>query len=181
MGNLTITEAAVEQHVFAKLQPKQRADVKRVYLAGMKVIFDPKTHGQLVQGFEQQMKQSDDLAGNIGADIAHIIIILYGKSKGTMPLGSAIPAGSLLLAKLCEFLASTNAAPVDDTTFTKALHIMSVALLSKFDPKFKQKMGGNPDETTPAAATGQPAPDAAQQPAPPSGLLAQPQTPPQGV
>lgn len=163
---LTITESAVEQHVFAKLQPNQRADVKRVYLAGMKMIFDPKTHGQLVQGFEQQMKQSDDLAGNLGADIAHIIIILYGKSKGTMPLGSAIPAGSLLLAKVCEFVASTNAAQVDDTIFTKALHIMSVALLGKFDPKFKQKMEGGQQEQPPANAGGmlaQPQPVAPQQ------------------
>lgn len=153
MSKLTITEATIEKHIMEKAPPQAQSIIKRVYLAGMKLIFSPQTHGQMMDEFAKQMQQSNDLAGNLGTDIAHIMLILFQQSKGTMPQGALIPAGAMLLAKTCEYLAETNQAQVDDAVFANALHLMSVALMSKFDKGFAQKMGAEP-----SGMVGQPAP-----------------------
>lgn len=152
-GGLTITEKAIEQHMYAKLQPNEQSIITRVYVAGMKVLFSPQTHQQMVQEFEQQMQKGVDVGSLIGTDIAHIMVVLYNESKGTMPKGALIPAGTLLVAKACEFLNGDHMAPVTDKNFTNAVHVMSVALMSKFDSGFAAKVGGA-QSGQPTAPTG---------------------------
>ena len=86
-GQLTITEKSIETEVMKKLPPQAQSIVMRVYTAGMKVLFSPQTHGQVVQGFEQQMQQggSADMASHLGTDLANLMLLLFKESKGTMP------------------------------------------------------------------------------------------------
>ena len=75
------------------------------------------------------------------------------KSKGQMPKASLIPAAIMLLAKICEFLDKTKDAPVDDKVFADASHIVTVALMAKFDKKYADNLnaqGGAPAEQQPA-------------------------------
>ena len=160
-ATLTVSEAALEQHMKEKVKPEDWGVINRVYTAGMKVLFDPKTHTQMMQGFVQDLqKGAGHSVGDIlGADIAHLMIMLYNESKGTMPLGALIPAGTLLIAKVCEFFVNTKSIPITDKGFTDAVHMMSVAV--------QHLMSKQPN-------TQSSAPQVEQAPQQPAGMLAQP-------
>ena len=162
-GTLTITEQLVQQKMFQKLQPNEQSIITRVYQAGMKILFSPQTHQQMVSEFEQQLQKGVDVGQLIGTDMAHIMIVLWNESKGTMPKGALIPAGTLLVAKACEFLKDDSIAPVTDANFSSAVHVMTSALMAKFDPKFAATMQS---AQAPATAPTQPQPPA-------SGMLSQ--------
>jgi len=167
-GTFTITEQALETEMMKKLKPNDQSVLTRVYTAGMKILFSPETHQKMVQEFDQQMQKGVDVGQLIGTDIAHIMVLLFNESKGTMPKGVLIPAGTLLIAKSCEFLHEDHIAPVTDQNFSDAVHVMTSAVMSKFDPSFAAKVGGQqapaqnaqPASTAPAP---QQAPSALQQ------------------
>lgn len=150
-----ITEANMEKYIFSKVKDEQaQMVIKRIYLAGMKILFSPQTHDAMMQDFMEQLKQGGhDVGSVLGADIAHIMIMMYGLSKGTMPLGALIPAGTMLLAKVTEFLNDTGTAQVSDQDFANASHMLATVLQSKFDPKFAQQVTPN-QGTMPAQPTG---------------------------
>lgn len=172
MSNLTVSEKAIEQHMFAKLKPGDQAIITRVYVAGMKVLFSPQTHQQMLTEFESQMKRGVDIGSLIGTDMAHIMLVLWNESKGTMPKGALVPAGTLLVAKACEFLSGDNIMPVTDADFSTAVHVMTAALMSKFDAGFAAKVGQQPGGAGSPASPSSPA-AAPQSPTPPAGMLAQ--------
>jgi hypothetical protein len=169
IGALTITEAALEQQISAKLKPEQMSAVKRIYIGGMKFLFSPQTHKQVFDEFMKGVQQNaqHDIGSVLGADMAHVMLILYGESKGTMPPIAIIPAATLLIAKTCEFLNTTKTMPITDKDFGTAVHMMSTVIQSKLNPKFNQSIGAQ-SNAQPATPT---APPAAQ----PSGMMAQPQ------
>jgi hypothetical protein len=172
MSQLTITEQAIEQKIFAKLDKNDRSIITRVYVAGMKVLFSPATHQKMVSEFESQLKSGHDVGSVIGMDIAHIMVVLFNESKGTMPKGAIIPAGTMLIAKACEFMNEDKIASVTDADFGAAVHMMSTVVMSKFDKGFASKMGGQ--NAQPNAQQGQQPPVNAQPNAqPPGGMLTQ--------
>jgi len=164
-----ITEAAMEKYMFAKISPASQSIITRVYLAGMKLLFSSQMHSQLLQEFQQQVQQGHAIGDVLGTDIAHIVLILYQESKGTMPKGAMIPAGTLLLAKATEFLNESKLDQVTSSDFADAVRIMSTAIQAKADPNFAQRMGA----AQPQAA--QPTPPAQPMQQPPQGLLGAPQ------
>jgi len=155
-GTFTITEQALETEMMKKLKPNDQSVLTRVYTAGMKILFSPETHQKMVQEFEQQMQKGVDVGQLIGTDIAHIMVLLFNESKGTMPKGVLIPAGTLLIAKSCEFLHEDHIAPVTDQNFSDAVHVMTSAVMSKFSPSFAAKIGAPPTPMQPASPQGQP-------------------------
>jgi len=167
LSNLTITEQALEKQILPKLPANDQTVIMRVYHAGMHMIFSSQTHEQMVQGFEQQMQQKQDIGSALGTDIANIMLVLFQQSKGTMPQGALIPAGTLLLAKVCEFLNSTGTAQVTDAIFADATHLLASVLQSKFNQKFGQHVSG---QAQPEQQSAQAAPQPSAQP---SGMLAQ--------
>jgi hypothetical protein len=165
---LTITEKAIEQKMFSKLKPGDQQIITRVYVAGMKVLFSPQTHAKMLAEFQSQMQHGIDVGSLIGTDMAHIMVVLFNESKGTMPKGALVSAGTLLVAKACEFLNEDKVTPVTDADFTAAVHLMTTVLLSKFDKGFGAKVGGAQQGTSQPAV---PAAGAPAQPQQQGGLL----------
>lgn len=137
----TITEQSLEQEFSKKLNPQDMNNLRRAYLMGMKFIFSPQTHGQVLQQFERDLQTHPDTAGVIGADVAHLVIMLINESKGTMPQQIIGPCAVLLLAKACEFINEAKVVQITDQTFSAAAKIMATAISAALDPNFRNKVG----------------------------------------
>jgi len=167
-GSLTVSSQALEAAMLKKLQPNDKSILLRVFTAGMKILFSPQTHQQMLQEFEQQMQKGVDVGQLIGTDITHIMVLLFNESKGSMPKGVLVPVGTLLIAKACEFLNEEHIAPVTDQNFSDAVHVMTSAVMAKFDAGFAAKVGAqqtpvqNSQPASPSPAPQQ-APSALQQ------------------
>ena len=104
--------------------------IMRVAIAGQKIMFDKTAHKPLF----------DEITQNEGGGIAHLMLMLFDKSKSSMPKGALLPAGAIMLAKAFEFTEKAKIKPVDDTAFSNALQEMSVTIADRFDPGFRQKV-----------------------------------------
>lgn len=126
-----VKEADVEKYIMQKTPPQAQGVIKRVYLAGMQLLFSKQTHAQMLQEFQSQLQQGHDIGSVLGTDMVHIMLILYQESKNTMPPGALIPAGTMLLAKVAEFLNDSGTAQVTSADFAQAVHMMTAVLKSK--------------------------------------------------
>ena len=153
-GGFTLNADEIQKHIMGKMPENDRDAVRRVVLAGMKVLFSKETHNQIFDNIrpEDQVPLEDEL----GAGAANLMMMLYQESKQTMPQQAIIPAGAILLARACEFIHQTKIAPVTDDIYAEAMQMFTVVMYDKFDPNFRSKAG----------QTAQPAQK-------PAGLLAQ--------
>lgn len=133
-----------------KLPPELQSAYKRVVIAGMKVMFDPKTH-QLAM---EQMKGDGPIAQRLGTAIAGLMLILFKQSNNTMPPQVLIPAGTSLLVRAADFLQKGGAEQITTKDIGGALEVMITTLLSKagMDPEKVMNSGGAaPEQGTPPA------------------------------
>lgn len=152
-----ITEQGLEQAMFQKIGQNEQNIIKRVYLAGMALLFSQKTHKQFLNEFMQQLKQQNqqhDLGSILGTDIVHIMLLLFGESKGTMPKGALIPAGTLLLAKVMEFINDSHIAQMTPQDFAQAAHLMATVLHAKFDKNYAKQLSSASESGNSPVASG---------------------------
>jgi len=95
-----------EQEIEAKIPADFKNAYSRIVIAGMKVMFDKSTHGQMLRFLEAEGDITDSIANGIG----QLIGILYRESskqtgKPTMPMEAAIPAALTLMLKAIEYAA----------------------------------------------------------------------------
>ena len=159
-GDFSLDADAIEKAIIDNAPKEKQNDIKRVVLAGMKVLFSKETHNQVFDSINQE--DQIPLEDELGAGAADMMMALYGESKQTMPLEAVIPAGVILLAHACKFINDTKLAPITDETFTEAVQMFIPVIHEKFDPDFRNKIGGKSKD-------GQPAPPAQ----PPGGLISQ--------
>lgn len=139
-GEFTIDPDAIEKGILESAEKgdpnnpdAQTVDpvaIQRIVAAGMKLLFDKETHGQLFKG----INTNDDipLEYELGKGGAGLMLIMYKESGQSMPVEAIIPAGAILLAKACEFIDETNLAPVTDQTYGDALEMMIAELEKEF-------------------------------------------------
>lgn len=164
-GDFSIKADVIEQHVMEKMPKEFQGALKRVVLSGMKILFSKETHSQIFDSIrpEDEVPLEDEL----GAGAANLMLAMFKESNQSMPLQTVIPAGSILLARACEFINETKMAPITDETYFEAMHMFSAVMRRTFDPSLSGDPGANP-----AAEQGATPPAPAQ---PAGGLISAPQ------
>lgn len=158
----TIDPNQVEQAVRDQMSPEQSQGLTRVLKEGNKLLFDEKSHYQLMDLIEG----SKDLPGDLGIGTFSILMMLFKGGGYTMPDDIMQGVGTILLTRACAYISEAKLAPITDDDYEEAVHIFTTHLQS-LDPKFKERMaqslGGGEEQPE------QPQP---QQPQP-SGILNQ--------
>lgn len=107
-----------------KVSPEMQDAYDRVVLAGMKVMFDKKTHEMAMKGLEGEGPISDRL----GTAITALIALLMKQSNGTLPPAVMIPAGTNLLMQAADFLRETGQ-DISDEDIGEAMSVMIESMM----------------------------------------------------
>lgn len=154
-STLKITPQSVEQGLH--LQPPQVPQLKRIVVAGMKVMFSQQSHGLMVK----QLQGPGPIAQKLATGIAGLMGLLMKESQNSIPPQLIIPAAMVLLAHAAEYAAHTT--PVTDQDVGQAMTLMVHMVLkaSGLDPAkvqaagargMAQAQGGSPAAAQPGAA-----------------------------
>jgi hypothetical protein len=127
---MNVTSESLQEAILGTISEPAQNIIRRVSIAGQKVLFDKNTHSHVF----------GDIENNEGAGVAHLMLMLYDQSKQTMPRGAILPASAILLAKVFEFEEKAKTKPVNDMVFDQAMQEMSVVLADRFDPEFRNKV-----------------------------------------
>jgi len=148
----TISPDHIEQAILQKAGAHANA-IQRVVLAGMKLLFSKETHDKLFNNIRTDVP----LDQSLGSSAVHIMTLLAQNSKN-MPGEAFIPAGTILLARTCEFIHKTNMFKMTDDVFYGALD-MFIAVVHREVKKGEYQRGKTPDQA-PQPTSDQPqAPD----------------------
>lgn len=112
---LSKVEAKVEATV---KQPAQDA-YRRIVAAGMKFAFDPQAHGTVMDGLDK----SKDPIHDVAVGVVGILILLYKKSKNTMPTDAMVPAGMTLVLNGLDYLEKTGRMKITNAEIDNATQI----------------------------------------------------------
>lgn len=123
----------------------------RIILAGMKVMFDPKTHDLMLKS----LNGPGPIDQKLGKGVADLMGILFEQSNKTMPPQLIIPAGIELLAHAVDFLRKSGQ-DVTDEQFGSAVQLMMQTLLSGAGVNM-DKLAEFADKGQAGAAAAQPA------------------------
>lgn len=136
-GEFTINPDQVESAIKDKLESKQVSALNRILDAGNKLIFGKDTHYQILE----DLTDEDDtkLSQELGEGAANLAVVMFQKSGGTMPQELIVPAGVILLARVCEFLSRTGH-PVTDDMFDESTHVFNTKLSQLADPDYQGKV-----------------------------------------
>lgn len=116
-----------------QMPPQLQQAYERVVAAGMKVMFDPKTHGQMVQ----VLQQPGPLDQKIAQGIAGLLMLLWKESNGSIPPKVLIPAGIELAMHAVDFLKKAGQQVSDQDVAQGVSEMINIVL---------QKFGINPDK-----------------------------------
>lgn len=129
------------------MPPSLAPAYEKIVAAGMKVMFDPKTHGQMLQ----LMQEPGPLEQKLGTGIAGLMLLLYTQSNRTMPPQLIIPAGIELLLHAVDFLKKSGQ-DVPNEVVAEGIALMVQTLMQKFglDPaKLQAKLQGGSNGSPP--------------------------------
>lgn len=136
-GKITADSVIAQMH----LNDKQKAQLQRIVLAGMKVMFDKQTHQMMLD----QLEGPGTIAQKVGQGVAGLVALLMQESKNSLPPDMLIPAGMVLVVKAVEFLRESGQ-EVSDQDLGEAMNAMVTALL--------QAGGVDPDKLAAAGERG---------------------------
>ena len=154
-GGFTIKADDVEKHVLEKAGENAPA-IERVVAAGMKLLFSKESHNKIFDEIRPQ--DQVPLEDEIGAGAVQVMKILISESKGTMPGEAVIPAGTILIAKTCEFIHKSKMANVKNSDFTGAVEMMNAVLQRDAKAEIDAQKGGGTQLSSPQAAPEKPMP-----------------------
>ena len=137
----------------------------RVTTAGMKVLYDPSTQGEI----KQHLAGPGDMGTKLGEGIGTIMLHMFQQSNATMPPNVMIPAGIYLVVEAADFLEKSGKYQVADADISTAIQVLIQALMKAFGidqnnaPQLAAQLtGGSP-------SAGSPMPPS--QPAPAGGII----------
>lgn len=137
-GKLTLTPEAIQAKL--NLDAKQKPMLQRIVVAGMKVMFDPKTHQLMLDS----LNGPGPLGQKLGQGIAGLMGVLVRESQGSMPPDLLIPAGLVLMGHAADFMAKAGM-PVTDQDVGQGMEVMidTVLRANKIDPARVDAIGGD--------------------------------------
>lgn len=145
------------------MNPQRQEALQRVVLAAKKVMYDP----NVFQTFKQALlKRGTPSPDDLAAQAVGLLKILMNKSNNAIPTDILIPAATMILLEMADFLVKSGAHEPTKAEMDAAMQRVVILVVRVF---------GGGKGTQPAAAPG--APPQAQ-----GGMIAQqPQPQPMGV
>lgn len=138
------------------MEQKQEA-LRRVVMAGMKLMYDPKIFPTFKEGF----KDDKPIGFILSAQAAGLIKILDDKAQGKIPRSVLIPAGIMLLLEMASFMVEAGIAKPTKEDIQKAIQAFIALILKTYGVLDAGKQQPGPQEGTPPPqqpAAGQPVP-----------------------
>lgn len=145
------------------LNPQQKPQFDRIVAAGMRIMFDEKTHKLMVE----QLQSAGPMPQKLGEGIAGLLGLLVREAKGSLPPDLLIPAGIVLMAHAVDFLNQAGA-PVSDEDFGAGVDVLVSTVLQQFKIDSNKVAAIAGDAESMAGAQGQQ--PAAPQPAQPAAM-----------
>jgi len=133
----------VEQNITQKVDPSMAQAFERIVTAGLKVMYDPRTHPLMVK----QLSKPGDPATVAGEGAGALLGMLYKESKGTMPIKPAVLAAQIWLCEGLDFMAQAGQIQITDELVANATKSLLSHILQIF--------GVNPNKINQAAQVGQ--------------------------
>lgn len=131
-----LTLEAVKQNI--QMPPELQEAYERVVIAGMKMMFDQKTHRAMLAELNKQGPMGDKL----GRGVAGLLLLLFQESNGTLPPAVMIPAGMELIMQAVDFVRRGELAEVTNEDIGRAIEVLIMTLMQKFgaDPARIEQM-----------------------------------------
>jgi len=126
-------EAGIEKQVPTDI----REAYDRIVVAGMKIMFDEKSHGNMQLVKDPQAK--NDIVGSVSKGIAGLMYIMHEQSRGpnggepTMPLEPAVLASITLMTKSLDFAERGLGVRIDRQILADCTEATAEQVLRKFN------------------------------------------------
>lgn len=130
-GRSEISPQAVRESMNMPVHLQNAFD--RVIAAGMKLMYDKKTHPLMMQGLDTK-----PIPQLLGEGVVGLMGILSEQSNNTIPPEVVIPAGIYLIAEAADFFERSGALAVSSSDIAEATQIYIYMIIQKF--------GGDPDQ-----------------------------------
>ena len=147
------------------MKPEDQLAARKVVMAGMKIMYDKKTFQTFMAGMKKNMPMPQKLA----TEAAGLVKMLQDKANGSIPRQVLIPAASMLLLEIAQFMTDAGMAEPTPEDLKAAKELLD-PLMAKAFPNVKARTGG---PVAPASAPPAAPPEQAPQPMPMQGGLIQ--------
>ncbi|HXE49563.1 MAG TPA: hypothetical protein VN663_14385 [Ramlibacter sp.] len=118
----------VEQGIEEKVPPDLKKDYDSIVLAGMDVMFNPKTSDLI----EQQLDAQGDIVDNVADGISKLMMIIYNESQGRMSIPAAGLACVTLMCQALDYWEKTRDGQVTDDLVAQATKATVMKTLQRF-------------------------------------------------
>jgi len=120
--------AALIAQIRAKIKiPANLKDAyKRIVSAGLKIMFDAKTHKMVLD----TINAGGDLGKNIGEGAAGLVFLIYKQAKNPPPQ-LMIPAGMEFVLQAFEYIEKTQLVPYTPANLSTAIKVMTRTVLQQ--------------------------------------------------
>lgn len=127
-GKLDPTLQKIQDGVEAKLPPELKQPYLQVVVAGMRVMFDPATHGLMVE----RLNQGEDISKSIAFGIAALIGQIYIQSGKKMSIPAAMAASITLMCQALDFAEKSKGLQITPELAATCAQATTRAAMAKF-------------------------------------------------
>jgi hypothetical protein len=114
----------IEAQIETIIKPEDKDAFLRILVAGMKVMFDERTHQMAMES----VSQGDPIQGAVEG-VTNLMKMLYQESRGTMPPVPAMQAAMVLMCQALGFMEKAGMVKLDNETISNAMQDLSESLL----------------------------------------------------
>lgn len=106
----------IESKIESMVKPEDKNAFLRIVTAGMKVMFDQKTHKMAMES----VQQGDPLQG-AAKGVSDLMVLLAQESRGTMPFLPSLQAAVVLLCQALGFMEQIKMVQLDNDNISEAV------------------------------------------------------------
>jgi hypothetical protein len=115
----------------ANMEPKMKAGYQQIVVAGMKLLFDGKTH-HLLQNKLKEAKSSKNFGLGIVKGTAELMAVLYQASKQKMFVPAIVPASVTLMCHILDYAEHAGMIKVTPQLVAEATRVLVPTVLKTF-------------------------------------------------
>ncbi len=154
----------IEDGIMSNIPEDLQDDLERIVVSGRQVIYNKKTHKDIMNGMRDIDDPND--ARKVALGVAAILTIINREAKTPIPVELMVPAGVLITVDVVRFLVETNRLDVDPSFTGNAVEDLLAALMQKMGLG-KKSPPPSGDTRVPANSVPPPGPQAGPPQAPP--------------
>lgn len=131
--------------------PTENTDaLQRVVLAGMKVMYDQK----IFQTFQQALAAQGPVPQKLAAQAVGLLKILMDKSGGTIPKNVLVPAATMLMFEMGDFMVKAGLGQPTKQDMADAVKLVIQMVLKLYAGPQQGAPQGQPEQPQPAQPQG---------------------------